>query len=203
MWGVGLLVLIIALLVPPAWGQSLQEAERLLAEVKRLQEAIGSLDRTMAITEETARLHAKVKILSETGKYQEAIPLAKRALAIAEKALPKDDPAGAISLHDWAMLYMMATLLDDLAGLYNALGAYSQAEPLYQRALAIVEKALPPGHPHIAMSLLRLAELYQILGAYSQAEDFLKKVLAIVNGHRKVYQSMAFLRVDAVKVVLL
>ena len=36
-----------------------------------------------------------------------------------------------------------------------------EAEPLYQRALAIKEKALGPNHPDVATSLNNLAELYR------------------------------------------
>jgi len=38
-------------------------------------------------------------------------------------------------------------------------GNYAEAEPLYRRALAIVEKALGPEHPNVAASLNNLAEL--------------------------------------------
>ncbi len=36
-----------------------------------------------------------------------------------------------------------------------------QAEPLYQRALAIREKALGPNHPNVTTSLENLAALYR------------------------------------------
>jgi hypothetical protein len=39
------------------------------------------------------------------------------------------------------------TSLNNLAGLYDTQGQYGKAEPLYQRALAIREKALGPGAP--------------------------------------------------------
>ena len=45
----------------------------------------------------------------------------------------------------------------DLAGLYDAQGKYDEAEPLYQRSLAIYEKALGPDHPYEAVSLWRFA----------------------------------------------
>ncbi len=38
----------------------------------------------------------------------------------------------------------MATDLNNLAELYRAQGKHTEAEPLYRRALAIVEKALGP-----------------------------------------------------------
>ncbi|MFZ3327054.1 MAG: tetratricopeptide repeat protein [Methylocella sp.] len=41
----------------------------------------------------------------------------------------------------------MATSLNNLAALYDDQGQYAQAEPLYQRALTIGEKALGPEHP--------------------------------------------------------
>jgi tetratricopeptide (TPR) repeat protein len=37
--------------------------------------------------------------------------------------------------------------LNNLAMLYSRQGQYAKAEPLYQRALAIWEKALGPDHP--------------------------------------------------------
>jgi len=40
-------------------------------------------------------------------------------------------------------------------------GKYAEAEPLYQRALAISEKTLGPEHPQVATSLNNLALLYQ------------------------------------------
>ena len=43
---------------------------------------------------------------------------------------------------------------------------YEEAEPLYQRALAIWEKALGPDHPDIGNSLNNLANLYADQGRY-------------------------------------
>lgn len=40
-----------------------------------------------------------------------------------------------------------------------AQGNYAEAEPLYERSLAIFEKALGPQHPNVAQSLNSLAEL--------------------------------------------
>jgi CHAT domain-containing protein len=63
--------------------------------------------------------------------------------------------------------------------LYRELGNYSQAEPLYQRSLAIWEKMLGKEHPHVATSLNNLAGLYGELGNYSQAEPLYQRSLAI------------------------
>ena len=72
-----------------------------------------------------------------------------------------------------------ATTLNNLAGLYQAQGAYAQAEPLYKRALAIREKVLGPDHPDTATSLNNLAVLYRAQGAYAEAEPLYQRALAI------------------------
>ncbi len=56
---------------------------------------------------------------------------------------------------------------------------YAQAEPLYQRALAIDEKALGPEHPAVATGLNNLALLYYAEGKYTEAEPLFRRALAI------------------------
>jgi hypothetical protein len=58
-------------------------------------------------------------------------------VGISEKALGVEHPD-------------VATSLNKLAGLYRVQGQYAEAEPLYQRSLAIREKALGPEHPTVA-----------------------------------------------------
>lgn len=62
-------------------------------------------------------------------KSAKAIQLAERALVIREKALGPEHPD-------------VVTSLNKLAGLYMIKGDYAKVEPLYQRTLAIREKAL-------------------------------------------------------------
>jgi len=50
---------------------------------------------------------------------------------------------------------------------YRTQGQYAQAGPLYQRALAIKEKALGPEAPLVATSLNNLAALYDDQGQYA------------------------------------
>jgi len=71
-----------------------------------------------------------------------------------------------------------AALNQQVVQLYNQ-GRYSEAMPLAQRALAILEKALGPNHPSVAVSLNNLAELYQAEGRYAEAEPLYKRSLAI------------------------
>ncbi len=66
--------------------------------------------------------------LYEQGRYSEAEPYAKEALKLGTQEFGPNDPT-------------TATLLNNLAVLYEAQGHYAEAEPLAKRALAIVEKA--------------------------------------------------------------
>ena len=57
-----------------------------------------------------------------------------------------------------------ANSLNNLAVLYNNQGRYAQAEPLYQRALAIREKALGPDHPSTVSTKVNYTLLLQKMG---------------------------------------
>ncbi len=66
--------------------------------------------------------------------------------------------------------------------LFNS-GRYSEAEPIFKRALAIREKNLGPNHPDVATTLSYLALLYHDQGRYTDAEPLFKRSLGI---HEKV-----------------
>lgn len=72
-----------------------------------------------------------------------------------------------------------ARLMNQAGVLLDARALHAEAEPLYARALAIVEKALGPEHPNVAMSLNNLAELHRVKGAYARAEPLYARALAI------------------------
>jgi tetratricopeptide (TPR) repeat protein/CHAT domain-containing protein len=59
------------------------------------------------------------------------------------------------------------------------MGNYTKAEPLYQRALKINEKARGTDHPEIATVLNNLADLYRSMGNYAKAEPLLQRALKI------------------------
>ena len=61
----------------------------------------------------------------------------------------------------------------------RAQGRYPEAEPLYQQALAIAEKALGLNHLNVATCLNNLAALYRSQGKYAKAEPLLKRTIAI------------------------
>ncbi|CAN0155743.1 unnamed protein product, partial [Ascophyllum nodosum] len=49
-------------------------------------------------------------------------------------------------------------------------GKYDDAEPLYERGLAIHEETLDPRHPDVASSLNNLGVLLKSQGKYNDAE---------------------------------
>jgi len=56
---------------------------------------------------------------------------------------------------------------------------YSEAEPLYRRAIKIREKTLGPDHPDVAATLNNLGDLYRAQGKNEEAEPLYKQSLAI------------------------
>ena len=73
----------------------------------------------------------------------------------------------------------MATSLNNLGEVYRLQGRYAEAEPLYERALAVRETALGPEHSDVAQSLSGLAILYVAQGRYAEAEPLHERALAI------------------------
>ena len=145
--------------------------------------------------------------LYQAGKYAEATEIAKRVLAIREKALGPEHPTSAPRSTTWralsrpgplrrgrAALQARARHLREGAGARppgrrhlaqqpgRALrdqGRYAEAEPLFKRCLAIREKALGPDHPDVGSSLNNLAGLYQRPGPLRRGRAALQARLAI------------------------
>ena len=73
-----------------------------------------------------------------------------------------------------------AVVLNQTLGRHlHTLGDYAGARPLLERALAIREAALPPGHPDLAQSLNDLGMLLRVGGDYAGARPLLERALAI------------------------
>ncbi len=72
-------------------------------------------------------LSAKVMKLYDAGNYAQAVPLAQKVLRIRENTQGAEHPD-------------VATALQTLAGIYQAVGDYETAAPLDQRALEILKK---------------------------------------------------------------
>jgi len=108
---------------------------------------------------------AKASEAFQQGRYAEAETLWKSALKDAE-SFPPEDPRLVVSLKNLAQLY------DDQK-------KSAEAEPLYQRLLAIEEKRLGPDHPDLATTLYHLAKLYQAHGKSAEAEPLYQRALEI------------------------
>jgi tetratricopeptide (TPR) repeat protein len=122
----------------------------------------------------------KVIQLMRAGKYAEALPLAQAMVAQLEKGPPSRDFAGA---------------LNNLAQVYGDVGRDAEAEPLYKRSLAVMEKAVGLDSADMAPELNNLAALYQRQFRYAEAEPLFKRALALREkalppGHPDIGQSL-------------
>ncbi|MBX7220170.1 MAG: tetratricopeptide repeat protein [Blastocatellia bacterium] len=146
----------------------------------------------------------------EKGDYKQAVDYLQRALAVREQALGINHSAVAETLRNLAQVELalehraaaeqfyqralkiyelypdlevdIAAVLNDLAVLYKNAGNYVQAEPNFQRALALEEKLYGAEHPETIQTLSNFATLYSAKGDYQQAESMFLKVLAIREG---------------------
>ncbi|MDD3845605.1 MAG: CHAT domain-containing protein [Syntrophorhabdaceae bacterium] len=117
--------------------------------------------------EDTSTLTAQIDQLKKEGRFQEAIPLAVRLLAVNESIHGPDDPN-------------IAAAASNLANLYRVTGRFTEAEPLFRRALAIQERApRGPDRPPVAQILMFLARIYNQTGRFTEAEPLLERALEI------------------------
>ena len=97
------------------------------------------------------------------GKYSEALPLAQGMVANLEKDNGRE----------------LAAALNNLGQVYAGQGRDDLAEPLYKRAIALMEKSLGLETPLISAELTNLAALYQRQGRLAEAEPLFKRALAV------------------------
>ena len=114
-------------------------------------------------------------LYNKMGDYAKAEPLFQRALKIREKALQRPLKMSEKAFESTGT----AESLNNLAWIDYSMGNYAKAEPLFQRALKIREKALGPEHPLTAMSLDGLALAYREMGDYAKAEPLFQRALKI------------------------
>ncbi len=72
-----------------------------------------------------------------------------------------------------------ASLCYQLGKFLQMTGAYTEARPLYERALAIHEKVLGKQHPLTATSLSNLGALLRDQGSYQEARPLFERALPI------------------------
>jgi tetratricopeptide (TPR) repeat protein len=123
--------------------------------------------------------HAEAaKKAHQQGDEAQAEKLLQLSYQEAEKFGP-DDPRFAVSIHN-------------LANWYATQGKYSQAEPLYQRAVGILEKTRGAEHPQTAMARVGLADLLQVEGRLPEAEPlYLRSVNGLEKGLGKDHTMVA------------
>ena len=69
--------------------------------------------------------------------------------------------------------------MNDLAWEHRAIGDYEQARVLFERSLAVTEKALGPQHFEVATTLNDMADLFQEMGDDARALALCRRALAI------------------------
>lgn len=107
---------------------------------------------------------ARINALRSAGKYSEALPLAQAMVTSLEKTTNNRD---------------LAAALNNLAQIYSDQGHDDQAEPLYKRAIALMEKGTGLDSVEIAPLLTNLAALCQRQSRFAEAEPLFKRALAI------------------------
>lgn len=99
------------------------------------------------------------------GAPDEAAPVIDRALTIGEKKLGASHPD-------------LVILLNDVTRMYLKQSAFTFAEPLLMRLLAI-KRGKGEDHPEVATVLASLAQVHQALGRHEKAEQLWRRVLSI------------------------
>jgi tetratricopeptide (TPR) repeat protein len=69
--------------------------------------------------------------------------------------------------------------LNNLARLYEAQGRYAEAETIYERSLAMMEKTLGPEHPELSESLNNYTAFLRKMGRDAEAAKIEARLLAI------------------------
>ena len=159
------------------------------------------------LQEATSLTESVVKLYNQR-KYDEALPLAKRALEIREKLLPRTDPRISSSLTNLGEIYLarkdykpareafqrllqiqeevfgpedvnLSFTLDRLALLHFVARNSRETEAAYKRAVALREKTLGPDDPQVAQSWFNLGEFYRFERKLEPAVESYRRALNI------------------------
>jgi len=120
---------------------------------------------------------ATAKETNQQDRYADAEKSLRAALKEAERFRPQDP--------------RLATNLNNLALIYYIRGGYSEAEPLFKRSLAIMEKVVGPELLDVATTLNNMALLYKAQGKYAEAEPFLARARPLPTWHSSVRPSVS------------
>ncbi|MBI4342714.1 MAG: tetratricopeptide repeat protein [Candidatus Omnitrophica bacterium] len=159
----------------------------------------------------TNNLNQLLRIEMEAARPEPILPELEQPegseAASAEPAAPAGVESDTIALLKWKLRALeetvgsthvhVAELLTGIAAQYRMQGQYDQAEPFYQRALAIVEQSAGPQGPSVAMAANNLAALYELQGRDADAEPLYLRALAIneqtSQDHRKTFADFTHL----------
>ncbi|RXT48975.1 CHAT domain-containing tetratricopeptide repeat protein [Bradyrhizobium betae] len=123
----------------------------------------GSLATPALAQKGLAAESARINALMSAGKYSEALPLAQGMVTSLEKDNGRE----------------LAAALNNLGQVYAGQGRDDLAEPLYKRAIALMEKSLGLETPLVSAELTNLAALYQRQGRFTEAEPLFKRALTV------------------------
>jgi CHAT domain-containing protein/predicted transporter len=90
------------------------------------------------------------------GEWKKALPLAEKAFQIRKSLLGEKDPD-------------TLTSLNNLAGIYQAVGHLNEALPLYEQGYSLSKEVLGAKHPQTLTSLNNLASIYDSVGRINEA----------------------------------
>jgi len=101
----------------------------------------------------------------EAGRYAEAATHYEAALQEARHFAAQDP--------------RLVTTLENLGLVYEMLGRYQEAEPLYERVWEIRKETLGNKHPSVAIAIEKLAGVYEAQEKYADAEKLYEQSLEI------------------------
>ncbi|HKS30406.1 MAG TPA: TonB family protein [Pyrinomonadaceae bacterium] len=157
---------------------------------------------------EAHQLNLKAVKLYQAGSYDEALALGKRALAIRERVVGREDDLVLQSLINLAEIYLArksysdslslyervlktnektvgrddasnGPLLNVIAYLHYMMGQSFNAENYYKRALEVSEKSTDPDSEQLATAAYNLAEFYRFTRNFKKAEALYERALEI------------------------
>ena len=136
------------------------------AAVAAATKAYGAGDqRTDIVVNELANAHYN------QGNYAEVESLYLRVLRNTEARSPRGTEAQA----DWNKSYEIATCLNNLGALYDAMGDYARAEEMYLRALSLHEASVGKNRYYLATNYANLATVAQNLGDTVRAIELFRQ----------------------------
>jgi CHAT domain-containing protein/Tfp pilus assembly protein PilF len=161
----------------------------------KLVDAENLQQQVLAIHEKTLGLESPVtansmsnlaRVYDIQGKYADAEKLYRRALAVREKVLGAEHPDVATNLNNLAKVLQELGKDQQIGGAEarararagSTLGATTEIENMYRRALSIQDRTLGREHPSTALTLNNLGGMLALRGDFAQAEQMQRAALA-------------------------